>query len=123
MGYWSYKGSNIEYRDKRHAPDLEGERNRHPKKKKKKKDKRANHKHEYVPAIYKHHYIDFKGKPRETEAYGDHCKICGRVRNYRYGSYSSTWNSIEHFKEEYPNYVVVELPDNWDCFKDKYIPV
>lgn len=90
MGYWSYKESNIEYRDKKHTPDLEEERNHYPKKKKKKKNKRANHKHEYIPAIYKHNYIDFKGNIREVETYGDFCKICGRVRNYRYGGFNST---------------------------------
>lgn len=109
---WSYKGSNIEYRDARHTP-IEDMPMPHIKKKQK-KNVRSKHKHIYIPAIYKNN--------SDIVYCGSHCKICGRINSFIY-TYSKIPERLEKFKKEYPDYTVVYLPDNWDYFKDKIIPV
>ena len=80
-------------------------------KKNRKKNKRSNHKHEYIPALY------YK---KNEVFYGSHCKICGRIQNFCFFFYDVE-NKIKRFKKQYPNYVEVELPEDWNYFS-KNIP-
>lgn len=88
------------------------------KKKNKKKVKRANHKHEYVPGIYYSSYVNFQGKVVPTINYGFHCKHCGRIDNLYY-----LWDKtrVEDFKKQHPDYVEIQMPENWDYWKNKTV--
>lgn len=87
-------------------------------KKDKKKNKRSKHKHEYIPAIYNISYKRIDGKLIRYQTCGRHCKICGRVENQYYAD-----DRLNKFKEQNPNWIELTLPDEWDYFKDKNIPV
>lgn len=93
-------------------------------KKKKKENKRSKHKHIYIPAIYHNSYSGFNSNGKKTEyiTCGSHCKICGRVKNMRFMWFNSE-DRIEQFKLDYPDYVEVYLPEEWDYFKNKSIPL
>ena len=92
-------------------------------KKKKKTNKRSKHKHEYIPAVYHHSYTGFNSdKKKEYTMCGSHCKHCGRIKDITFMWFNSE-DRIERFKKEYPDYVEIHLPENWDCFRDKNVPV
>lgn len=92
-------------------------------KKKTKKHKKSSHKHEYIPAVYHNVYIkSIIYEKKIYDCYGFHCKYCGRVLDL-YFTWDSLGNKIEDFKAEHPDYIDVTLPDNWDFFKDKSIPM
>ena len=118
----SWKGRGEAYKNAKRAPII-NEEEKHPKKKKKKKNKRSEHKHEYIPAIYYYHYISpHSGKKSVRVQCGTHCRKCGRIKGMLF-MFVNMEDRIERFKKENPNYVEITLPDSWDYFKDKYIPV
>ena len=120
MSDWSYKKSNVEYRDSK-QPHIEKEPKH--KKKVKKKNKRSKHKHEYIPAVYHLSYVNFNdNKKNEHITCGSHCKHCGRVKNMHF-IWSHEEERIQKFKKEYPNYVELTLPEGWDWFRNKNIPL
>ena len=94
----------------------------HTKKKKKKKNSRSNHKHKYVPAIYHMSYKRVDGKAEYHKTYGHHCEICGRVKDM-YFLWFDAENKIKEFKKENPDCLELILPEDWDYFKDKYLPI
>ncbi len=121
--YSSYREASEEYKKKKQDHTFLGEKEiSHKKKKKKKKNKRANHKHEYVSAIYNMSYKRVDGKVEKHQTCGAHCKICGRVQDM-YFLWFNTDDKLEKFKKENPNYIELVLPEDWDYFKDKYLPV
>ena len=89
-------------------------------KKKVKKNKKANHKHEYIPGIYISCYTDYTGTVKDTYNYGFHCEHCGRIQNlyFMWGS-----DKVTKFKEEHPDCVQIKMPDNWDYWKNMYVPL
>lgn len=118
----SWKGRGEAYKNAKRAPFEDAPM---PHVKKKKKDKKwKRHKHEYIPAIYHYTYIDYKNKKHDVTAYGSHCKYCGRILNMVNGWWvREEKEKIERFKEEYPNYQEITLPDSWEYLKDNLIPV
>lgn len=118
----SWHKMGVDYKDSK-QPHIE-EEEKYKKKKQKKKNKRSKHKHEYIPGIYYSSYSGFNsnGKKQNYVMCGSHCKICGRVNNISF-MWFNTADKVEHFKEEYPNYVEIVLPEGWNYFKDKNIPV
>lgn len=122
--YESYNYSGVVHRDNRHTPiENEDEWISSKRQKKKKKVKRSNHKHDYIPAVFSYNYVRKDGKTCTFLSCGDYCTICGRIRNFcsRYSYYG--YDSIEAFKLEYPDYVEIELPEGFNYFKNRYIPV
>lgn len=120
--YESYNYSGVIHRDNRHTPiEDEDKWVSTKKKKKKKKNNRSKHKHCYIPAVYNMSYKTNTGKVQNHQGFGFHCKKCGRVKNmsFLWTSYSERF---ERFKKEYPDYIEITLPENWDYFKDKVIP-
>ena len=117
----SWHKMSVDYKDSK-QPDIEEPRMRHIKKKKK-KNKRSKHKHEYIPGVY---HLSYNGinsnKKHEHITCGHHCKHCGRVENMRF-LWAQEEMLIRKFKDEHPDYVEIYLPDNWDYFKDKNIPI
>jgi len=109
----SYKESSEEYKNNK-KKIVDGYEKAPYKKIKNKKNKRSNHKHEYVPAIYKRDNENF-------QTCGKHCKICGRVQDMYF--FWKTSEELESFKKNNPDYLEVILPVGWDYFKDKKIPV
>ena len=122
MGSWSsYNEENAKYKYNKAIPlddlPIMG------KTKKKKQHKKSNHKHKYIPAIYHRVHINAITNEKELyDCYGFHCKYCGRLENMWY-IWSHNPEKIEEFKEKYPNYVEVTLPDTWCWFKNNYIPI
>jgi hypothetical protein len=53
---------------------------------------------------------------------GRHCKICGRVENI-YFLWCNSDDKLKRFKENNPGWIEITLPREWDCFKDKNIPI
>lgn len=100
------------------------EKTPHKKNKKKKKNKRSKHKHEYIPAIYYNSYSGFNSNGKKTKyiTCGSHCKYCGRVKDMTFMWFNSE-DRIKKFQIENPNYIEIILPENWDYFKDKCIPI
>ena len=91
-------------------------------KKNKKKNKRSKHKHKYIPAIYNMSYKRIDGKLEHHQTCGQHCKICGRVKDMYY-LWFNTDDRLNKFKKQNPDWIELTLPDGWDYFKDKNIPV
>lgn len=117
----SWKKMGVIYKDSK-QPDIEEPREKHLKKKQK-KNNRSKHKHKYIPAIYHLTYFNLNSdKKQKHVTCGSHCQICGRVKNMRF-IWTQEQEQIEKFKKEHPNYVEIKLPDGWDYFKDKNIPV
>lgn len=114
----SYKEESVKYKNEKQK--LAADVPMPYRKKKVKKNKKANHKHEYVPGIYYSSYINFQGKVVPTINYGFHCKHCGRIDNLYY-----LWGStrLDEFKNKYPDYVEVQMPQNWDYWKNKNVPL
>ena len=102
----SYKEDSENYKNAKHAPYIEDDRQRYPKKKQKKKVKRSDHKHQYIKAL-------FHDKSFIPWSLGEYCSICGRINDR-----TMLWNeiTIQRYKEEYP---VVEI--NSDDIFEKYI--
>ena len=122
--YESYNYSGVVHRDNRHTPiENEDEWISSKRQKKKKKTKRSNHKHDYIPAVFSYNYVRKDGRICTFLSCGDYCAICGRIRNFcsQYSYYGH--DSIETFKLEYPDYVEIELPEGFNYFKNRYIPV
>lgn len=118
----SWKKMSVDYKDSK-QPDIEEPETKYVKKKKK-HNKRSKHKHSYIPAVYYNSYSGFSSNGKKTEyiTCGSHCKKCGRVKDMIF-MWSNTQDRVEKFKKEYPEYVEVHLPDEWDYFKDKCVPV
>lgn len=118
----SWKKMGVDYKDSK-QPDIEEPRTKYVKKKKK-KNKRSKHKHEYIPAIYHNSYSGFNSNGKKTEytTCGAHCKHCGRVKDMRF-LWVQEEQMIERFRKEYPDCKEIYLPDGWDYFKDKIIPL
>ena len=118
---WS-EASNLYKKNKRERIDGYEETS-YKKKKHPHKTKRSKHKHEYIPAIYYLSFTNFNSNVKhEHVACGRHCKYCGRVEDMHF-----VWlggdTYFKKFKEKYPEYIEVTLPDEWDFFKHKNIPV
>lgn len=117
----SWHKMGVDYKDSK-QPHIE-EEGKYKKKKQKKKNKRSKHKHEYIPAIYHLSYIGaLSNEKHEHITCGSHCKHCGRVSDMKF-MWSREAERVEQFKEQYPNYVEIVLPEGWDYFKDKNIPI
>lgn len=120
----SYRGASEKYKNDKKKLIDGYEKIPHKKSKKKKKNKRSKHKHEYIPAVYYNSYSGFNSNGKKTEyiTCGSHCKHCGRVKNMTFMWFNSE-DRIKKFKIENPDYIEITLPENWDYFKDKHIPV
>ena len=120
----SWQGMSEAYKNAKKEPILnEDDYISSKKKKKKKKAKRSEHKHEYIPGVYHLSYTNFNNdKKIEHITCGSHCKYCGRVKNMHF-LWSHEEKRIKEFKEEYPNYIELTLPEGWDYFKNKNIPL
>lgn len=118
----SWKKMGVDYKDSK-QPNIEEPRVKHVKKKQK-KNKRSKHKHQYIPAVYHNSYSGFNSNGKKTEyvTCGSHCKECGRVKSMAF-MWVNTEERVERFKKEFPDYVEIKLPDEWDYFKDKVVPV
>ena len=117
----SWKKMGVNYKDSK-QPNIEEPRERHSKKKIK-KHKKSKHKHEYVPGVYHLSYIGINSNIKhEHITCGSHCKYCGRVNDMKF-IWSHEEEYIEQFKKQYPDYIEIILPQGWDCFKDKNIPI
>lgn len=116
----SWKKMSVNYKDSK-QPDIEEPREKYLKKKQK-KNNRSKHKHKYVPAVY-HLNFNLNGdKKQEHITCGSHCKYCGRINDMKF-IWSHEEEHIEQFKKQYPDYIEIILPQGWDCFKDKNIPI
>ena len=118
----SYKEDSEKYKVKKKMPIIDEDAEKYPKRKKKKKNKRANHKHNYIPAVYNMSYRTNLGNVKCHQTFGFHCDKCGRVENM-YFMWSHHSERFERFKKEYPDYVEITLPEGWDYFRDKVIPI
>lgn len=118
----SWKAMSEQYKLKKKSLIDGDEEVSYKKKKKKKKNKRSNHKHEYIPAIYHLSYKRIDGGVTEHQTCGRHCKICGRVENM-YFLWFNTDEKLKKFKEENPDCLELILPEDWDYFKNKYLPI
>lgn len=124
MGTYSfYKEASEAYKNEKKKPILnEDDYISSKKKKKKKKNKKSKHKHEYIPAIYNMSYKTNLGNIKYHQTFGFHCSKCGRVEDM-YFMWSIPNERFDRFKKEYPNCIEITLPENWDYFKDKYVPI
>ena len=122
-GHSDYREACQNYKNSKREPIInEFERDRYPKKKKKKNKKQwKNHKHVYIPAIFYQKAEFLKAKNLLTMT-GTYCKECGRVQNMRF-NWSRDDERITRFREEYPDCREIYLPDSWNCFKDKCVPL
>lgn len=120
----SYKESSEEYKNKKKEPLMNDGEYHHKKKKKNKKNQKSKHKHIYIPAIYHNSYSGFNSHGKKTDyiTCGSHCKICGRVKDMTFMWFSPE-DRIKKFKIENPNYIEITLPENWDYFKNKNVPI
>ncbi len=117
----SYREEVNEYKMKKNSPCED--RGMPHVKKKHKKNKKSNHKHKYIPAIYHMSYVGINSNEKHIHTTcGSHCAYCGRVSDM-YFMWSREEERVQRFKEEYPNYVEVTLPEGWDYFKDKFVPI
>ena len=118
----SWHKMGVDYKDSK-QPHIE-EEEKYRKKKQKKKTKRSKHKHEYVPGIYYNSYSGFNSNGKKTEyiTCGSHCKHCGRVQNMMFMWFDAE-EKAKRFKEQNLDYVEIHLPDEWNYFKDKCIPI
>ena len=117
MGHSSYREKCNQYKNKRRmlaedAPIIK-------KKKTKKKNKRSDHKHIYRPVI-------LTQKSQRTDAILYHtafvCEKCGRIDNF-YFLWNDIENQIKKFKLENPDHLEKELPEGWNVFSNKSIPI
>lgn len=116
MGNWSkYNGGKAKFKYDKAAPledlPING------KLKKKKQHKKSDHKHEYVPVII----YDTQNKFAAVD-YGFICKHCGRIDDLHFG-WGQYLDKIKQFEAEHPDFIEIELPHNWNWFKDKYLPI
>lgn len=119
----SWRGMGEAYKNAKKTPILnEDDYISSKRKKKKKKVKRSEHKHIYIPAIYHRSCLRSDGHKDEWICCGSHCKICGKVKNMNI-LWSRPEERLERFKEEYPKAVEITVPETWDWFRDKCIPV
>lgn len=119
----SYREASEKYKQKKKSTLTDGYDDApHKKVKKKIKNRRSNHKHEYIPAIYNVIYKQIDGTEVSRQMCGRHCKICGRVEDI-YFLWVNSDEGLKRFKQQYPEWVEITLPKEWDCFKDKNIPV
>ena len=120
----SYREEINKYKHKKRCASLDDAGVVPHKKKKHKQHKKSSHKHKYIPAIYYNSYSGFNsnGKKQEYITCGSHCKICGRVSDMSF-IWFNTEDRIEKFKKEHPDYIEMHLPENWDYFRDKYVPI
>ena len=91
------------------------------KKKKVKKTKKADHKHVYVPALFQTSYTNWKQETRIVWNYGFYCEKCGRIQDI-----SFTWGDnkiLDKFRKEHPDYRVCILKEDFDIWKDKFVPL
>lgn len=114
MGLTYHEASEKYKNDKKNLVD--GYKETPYKKKKVKKNKRSDHKHEYIPAVYR-----LEGRPYQTCGY--HCKKCGRIEDLFFYFWFHNEEQIENFKKENPGWVEIILPSDWNYFKNKNIPV
>lgn len=114
----SYKEETIKYKNKKQDHTFLEEEENFYKKKKKKKNKRADHKHEYIPVIVH----DDTWCRFTIFDYGFVCKYCGRIKNICF-NWGHNLDKFNQFKKEHPDFIEIELPENWDWIKDKYLPI
>ena len=116
MGSWSsYNEENAKYKYNKAIPldDL-------PiigKSKKKKQHKKSDHKHEYIPVIVYDKYSKFAAVD-----YGFACKHCGRIDDMHFG-WGRYLDKLKLFEEEHPDFIEVELPQDWNWLRDKCLPI
>ena len=118
----SYREEVNKYKNAKNAP-FEDSGMPHVKKKGK-KHKKSSHKHEYIPAIYHRvHVKSVTGERVSYDCYGFHCKHCGRVQDMHYIWGFCNGDRVDRFRKEYPDYVEINLPDEWDWFKNSCVPI
>lgn len=72
------------------------------KKKNKKAPKKSDHKHRYIHVLYKYHGRYYPGT---------YCPECGKISN---------WSVLPIAPDEVGNQKCIEIPFDFDFFKDKY---
>ena len=84
----------------------------------KKTSTRSDHKHFYVPCVC--YTVNNDSVPL---SYGYVCNQCGRILDMTFYSFCYLKENFEHFVEKHPDLIKVYLPEDWNWFKNKNIPI